>query len=140
MLENAKNTKAQGDIGEAAALLYFNLQDFPVSIPFGDNQRYDLIVEFPEGLKRVQVKTTRYKKKTDGKFEVALRTRWSDRNKTTTRFLDDTEIDLLFIYTAEGDIYLIPSKDLTAKSALILGEKYKEYHKGRLGMSEPTSL
>lgn len=40
------NTKDKGNIGEAVILAEFMKKGIPVSIPFGDNARYDLIAEF----------------------------------------------------------------------------------------------
>jgi len=37
-------------------------EGLPVLIPFGDNQRYDLVVEAGQGFIRVQVKTALYKR------------------------------------------------------------------------------
>ena len=51
------NPKAKGEISEAAVLARLVDQGYPVSIPFGNNQRYDFIVETGKALVRVQCKT-----------------------------------------------------------------------------------
>ena len=51
------NTKAAGDITEAVVLAEFLRAGFPVCVPFGDNQRYDLVVEAGGRFLRVQCKT-----------------------------------------------------------------------------------
>ena len=53
------NTKTVGDQTEAMVLAAFVAAGFPVSIPFGENQRYDLIVDVNGVLNRVQCKTGR---------------------------------------------------------------------------------
>lgn len=54
------NPKAIGEISEAKVVARLVELGYAVSIPFGNNQRYDLIVD--DGtLTRVQVKTARYK-------------------------------------------------------------------------------
>lgn len=51
----------KGDLTEAIVIAELKERDIPVSKPFGDNERYDLLVEDPdERLHRVQVKTGRY--------------------------------------------------------------------------------
>jgi PD-(D/E)XK endonuclease len=53
------NTKAIGERTEAIILAEFLKVGFPVLLPFGDNQRYDLVVEVNGVFKRVQCKTAR---------------------------------------------------------------------------------
>jgi PD-(D/E)XK endonuclease len=51
------NTKATGEVSEAVVLARFLEAGFPVLLPFGDNQRYDMVVEVDGRFLRVQVKT-----------------------------------------------------------------------------------
>lgn len=51
------NNKAKGQLSEAKALYEFQKYDIPVCIPWGDNERYDLIAEFDGKFNRIQVKT-----------------------------------------------------------------------------------
>jgi hypothetical protein len=53
------NTKSIGDTSEAVVLAEFIKAGFPVLLPFGDNQRYDMVVEAYGRLLRVQCKTAR---------------------------------------------------------------------------------
>lgn len=53
------NTKSIGDTSEAVVLAEFIKAGFPVLLPFGDNQRYDMVVEVSGRLLRVQCKTAR---------------------------------------------------------------------------------
>jgi hypothetical protein len=50
-------TKAADDIAEAVMLAEFLRAGFPVLLPFGDNRRYDLVVEAGGRFLRVQCKT-----------------------------------------------------------------------------------
>lgn len=49
-------SKDKGNIGEAVVLAEFIKYGVQVSIPFGDNARYDLIAEFNGKLNKIQVK------------------------------------------------------------------------------------
>ena len=58
------NTKTKGDIAESKVLSAL-VKHFDVSIPFGDNTRYDLVVDDGNKIWRVQVKHARCE---DGKM------------------------------------------------------------------------
>lgn len=49
-------TKDQGNKAEIAVISEFIKRGFSVSIPFGQNDPFDLVVKFPDGFKSVQVK------------------------------------------------------------------------------------
>jgi hypothetical protein len=51
-----KNTNRKGDIAELAVAKKFLELGYWVSIPFGDDAPYDLIVDFDGDFKRIQVK------------------------------------------------------------------------------------
>jgi hypothetical protein len=51
------NTKSIGETSEAVVLAEFIKAGFPVLLPFGDNQRYHMVVEVYGRLLRVQCKT-----------------------------------------------------------------------------------
>lgn len=50
------NSKQIGNIGEAKVLSKFIELGFPVYIPFGDNEKADLVVEFNGKLNKIQIK------------------------------------------------------------------------------------
>lgn len=51
----------KGDLTEAIVIAELKERNIPVSKPFGDNERYDLLAEAPDGsLLRIQVKTGRF--------------------------------------------------------------------------------
>lgn len=52
------NSKRIGNIGEAAALMKFVEIGIPVYLPFGDNEKADLIVELKGQLLKIQVKSS----------------------------------------------------------------------------------
>jgi len=54
------NSKAKGEISEGHVIAHLLKLGYSVSMPFGDNQRYDLILDDGDRLWRVQVKTARY--------------------------------------------------------------------------------
>ena len=120
---NAKNTKEQGNIGIGRAIAYFTTNKYTVSIPLNDSQDYDLIVDNGNGLKRVQVKTTRFKNHS-GAYQAALRTCGGNQSwDKVVKFFDNTIVELLFILCENNDEYLIPTKDILVKSTITLDNK-----------------
>jgi hypothetical protein len=57
MAVGASNTKQVGDETEARILTRLVSEGFSVSVPFGDNDKYDLIVDDDGQLHRIQCKT-----------------------------------------------------------------------------------
>jgi hypothetical protein len=51
------HTKVAGDTTEAVVMAEFVKAGFPVLIPFGENHRYDLVIEAGGRFLRVQCKT-----------------------------------------------------------------------------------
>lgn len=101
---------------------------YTVSIPLNDNQSYDLIVDDKKEVKRVQVKTTKFKPKKCNKYVVQLKSVRSNKKVNKINRFDSSSCELVFIVTEDRSIYLIPSADLNNKTSLMLGklaEKWK---------------
>lgn len=116
----------QGNIGLGKAIEYFTSYGISVAIPLNDTQKYDLIADFNGGLQRISVKTSRFSHNKKS-YEVALKNSGGSSGKSIIRKFDNTSCDYLFIYTANNDMYLIPCKDIIAKTTIVVGEKYTEY-------------
>jgi len=124
---NQKNTRKQGDVGLGSAISYFCRMGYVVSIPLTDNQDYDLIVDINGVLKKVQVKTTRYKKPS-GNFCVNLKVNGGNMSgKGKTKLFDNNLVDMLYVLTDCGDEYLIPSAVIFQKNSLSLNEDFIMY-------------
>ena len=52
------NSKRIGNIGEAKVLAKFVEMGIPIYIPFGDDEKADLVAEFNGKLNKIQVKTS----------------------------------------------------------------------------------
>lgn len=89
------NTKRYGNIGEAVAIGSFVKKGIPVYLPFGDNERADLIAEFGGKLNKIQVKTS---VKTDNgtvSFSVVSSTKHR-KNGCKHKYTKD-EVDYFFL-------------------------------------------
>lgn len=88
----------KGDPTEAAVLTELKRREIPVSIPFGDNERYDMLLEAPDrDLFRAQVKTG---STTDG---AVLFRGYSQHNNADGSIYKkyDGDVDCFLVYTHE---------------------------------------
>lgn len=97
------NTKAKGEISEGHVIAHLLKKGYSVSMPFGDNQRYDLILDDGERLWRVQVKTAR---RTSG--GVLFKTA-SVNGFTGVQTTYVGQIDIFLVYSPDLDkVYRVP--------------------------------
>ena len=119
------SNKNIGNSSLAIAISYFVCNGYTVSIPLNDTQDYDLVVEKNSKLYRVQVKGTTLKTKF-GVYQVALKSCGGTKGKFY-KTVCDTNVELLFIVTADNDLYLIPVNDIKNRYTLNLGNEYNKY-------------
>ena len=116
----------QGNLGLGKAIEYFTSQNIPVSIPLNDTQKYDIIIDFNGKLQKVSVKTSHYKS-SNSSYEVLLKNTGGSSGNNKIRLFNNKDCDYVFIYTANEDLYLIPSSEITATNSICVGNKYNEY-------------
>jgi hypothetical protein len=80
---------------------------------------YDLLVSTPDGIKRIQVKTTTYSGKTGWQVAVGRRT-YSIGNRERQVPYDPELIDWFFIVDGDLTMYLIPSQVIAGRVAILL--------------------
>ncbi len=99
------NTKIKGDRAELEVFIFLTRNGYVVSLPFGENQPYDMVAESPTGrLYRVQV---RYVSEKNGSLALSLR-RSSGGTSTT---LDLSRIDVFAGWDGKH-VYLVPTRDI----------------------------
>lgn len=126
MLSGQKNSKKQGDAGLGAAIAWFTMRGYTVSVPLTDSQDYDLVVEIEGQLRRVQVKTTTHQR--NGKYVATLKVSGGNKSGTgATKTFDQEAVDFVFILTEDSSKYLIPSVSIEGKYAISLCEKYEKF-------------
>lgn len=122
-----KNSKKQGDAGLGVAIGYFSLNSYTVLVPLTDSQDYDLVVEDNKNiLYRVQVKTVTFIDR--GVYSVGLSVKGGNRSGIgkIKKFVG-SNVDLLFILTATGEQYLIPTDVISNNHTLNLSKKWLNY-------------
>lgn len=130
MIFDKMNTVSQGSVGLGLAIAHFTIEGFTVNVPLNDNQDYDLVVEKNGTLKRVQVKTTKYKVRGQKVYTVQLKRVRPNTKENKIKKFDATKNDWLFIVTEEQDKYLIPSLEVHDTNTLSLGKKVAKYKLG----------
>lgn len=119
--------------GVGSAIEWFLSRGYDVSVPV-EPTHYDLVVGSDDGLKRVQVKTTNYKDD-ERSFKVNVywlsyepdaecRKTYSKRRKKP---YTKEQVDLFYVLTGEGSVYLIPLEALNGQQTIVLGGKYRKF-------------
>ncbi|MFC4358240.1 group I intron-associated PD-(D/E)XK endonuclease [Halobium salinum] len=111
------STKQRGDETESRLLAELISRGYSVSVPFGDNDRYDLVVDAGDSLYRVQCKTGWVEEEARIRFKTGSKTT-KDGVPVTTDYGDD--IDSFAVYCAETTTcYWIPADEAGKKSTYL---------------------
>ena len=103
------STSRVGDESEALALSRLMSLGLSVSVPFGDNDRYDLVVDDGDTLYRVQVKTGRVSGST---VNFKCRSCTTVNGETQYNEYTSDEIDAYVVCCSERDeVYWVPIED-----------------------------
>jgi hypothetical protein len=117
------NVKHLREAGTAIAAMWFLLCGYNASIPM-EPTLYDLLVSMPDGIKRVQVKTTTYYNK--GWVVQVGRRPYSVANRGLLVPYDPDLMDFFFILDGELTMYVIPSRVIAGRVAILLSN-YSEF-------------
>ncbi len=98
--------KTKGDIAELAVAKKLIENGWKVLFPYGENHRYDLVIEQDNKFVRVQVK---YATPKDGVLEVSCRS----SNNWSVLHYSPKDIDIIAAYNPhDGEIYFIPVSEI----------------------------
>jgi len=101
------NTKAKGEISEAIILSKLISAGYPTSIPFGNNQRYDFVIEKDNSFLRIQCKTAT-KRKGTLVFKACSTNGFTGKNKSYRG-----EADIFLVYSpSEEKVYWVPVNEV----------------------------
>jgi len=108
-----ENSKDRGDETEAAVLRTFVERGHSASIPFGDNDKYDLIVDSGTELYRIQCKTAWQNKPETIRFNTHSQT---TRDGSYHEQTYEGEIGAFVVrYPATGQLYWVDVSEATAQ-------------------------
>lgn len=120
------STKEKGRAGLVAAIAYFGMNGYTVSIPVNDTQDYDLVVEMNNAFYKVQCKSTNSKTHS-GNYQVKLETWGGANGGTRYSRIKDGSSNLLFVLTGEQSMYVIPVSEITQSSIMVLNDNCEKY-------------
>jgi hypothetical protein len=105
------NTKDRGDQTEALIIHHLIASGYSVSVPFGDNDKYDLVVDSGEELYRIQCKTAWENK------DQTIRFNTHSQTTKDGEYHEDTyhgEVDAFVVrYPKKDTLYWIPISQAT---------------------------
>lgn len=110
----------KGDLTEAIVITELKRRAIPVSMPFGDNERYDLVLESPNGeLLRAQVKTGWL---SDGTIQFHGKSQHTNSSGNVYKGYDG-DVDYFLVYCYELDIlYLVGEEEFNSSMTLRVEE------------------
>jgi len=111
------STKQVGDESEAAVLAALVGRGYSVSIPFGDNDLYDLVVDAEPELHRVQVKTGSLE---DGRVRFKTCSRTTTEGDPAARDYTAAEVDAFGVRCPELEtLYWVPIEVTGARNSYL---------------------
>ena len=125
MLVNTNKDK--GRTGLSIAIGYYGSKGYTVSIPLNDTQDYDLIIDDGTKLQKVQVKCTGSLNEY-GVYSVSMKSCGGTKG-TVYKTIQDTDVDLVFIFCTNGWMFEIPKNEISCKTAMSLSIKDSPYTK-----------
>lgn len=110
------STKALGAQTELECITYLHGLGYDISIPWGDNARYDFVLDVSHKLYKIQCKTS--SKQEDGVYKFKCESTYI--NAAGNRKANYTEEDVDFFSTfIEGKCYLIPLSETGRKEKVM---------------------
>jgi PD-(D/E)XK endonuclease len=113
MPKQKRNTKAIGDLSEVMVIAALVRGGYLVSIPFGENHRYDVIADDGMKLLRIQVKTGRLR---GGAINFMCSSSHQHRRSGPTASRPYFgQVEYLAVFCPQnGKVYLVPESEMVA--------------------------
>ena len=123
------DTKKKGNLTELKCLAAFMENECGVSIPYGDNSKYDFIADVDGKLLKIQVKTSSYVNEEQTAIKFSCRsTHLNCKGVSNVKYSKD-EIDYFATYW-ENKCYLIPVEECSTQKNLRLADTKSGQVKG----------
>lgn len=129
------NTKQLGNLTELQCITRLYEIGCSVSIPYGNSDKYDIIIDYNDILYKVQIKhSSEYYDKNGNLDYIKFKCRWQGHNSQgyTQNLYQSNEIDL-FATFYDGECYLVPRSECT-------NEKVLRIHPPRNGQKKGISF
>lgn len=110
-------SKQKGNLTELQCITAFYENGYAVSIPYGENSRYDFIADIYGKLIRIQVKTSSIKDENPDAIEFSCRSTRVNSTGTFSKRYTENEIDYFATFW-NGKCYLIPVQECSIAKTL----------------------
>ena len=131
-----RDTKSIGDRSEAMVLAAFVIMGYHISVPWGENHRYDLIVEKGNRLLRIQVKTGRLRM---GSILFNAHSSHAHRNGASRNYRGDA--DYFGVYCPDVQrVFLVPVEDVKEHLGCLRWEGAKNRQSRKIRWADPYVL
>lgn len=111
-------SKQKGNLTELQCLTAFIAEGCGISIPYGDNSKYDFIADVNGKLLKIQVKTSSLKK--DGAIKFSCRTTHVNCTGVKNERYSTNDIDFFATYW-DNQCYLVPVAECSTEKVLRFG-------------------
>ena len=111
------NSKQKGKLTELQCITAFIQQGCSVSIPYGDDSRYDFIADIDGQLIKVQVKTSSLKKNTENAIAFSCRSTHVNCSGVKNIRYNAKEIDYFATYW-DNQCYIVPIEESSVEKIL----------------------
>lgn len=109
-------SKQKGNLTELQCITAFYELGYQISIPYGENSRYDFIADINGDLIKVQVKTSRVKKENEA---IVFACRSTNVNTKGTNYHRYTKEQIDYFATFwNGKCYLVPVEECSVEKVL----------------------
>jgi len=112
-MEKNLSTKAKGNLTELQCITAFYSLGYQVSIPYGENSRYDFIADINGKLLKIQVKTASVKSNSIGAITFSTRSTRINSSGNLSKSYTKAEIDYFATFW-DNKCYLIPIEETSS--------------------------
>lgn len=109
------DSKIKGNLTELQCLAAFVEQGCAVSIPYGDNSKYDFIAEIDKNLYKIQVKTSSLKD--EGAIQFSCRSTHVNCSGVKNERYSPEDVDFFATYW-DNKCYIVPVNECSAQKTL----------------------
>lgn len=112
------DSKAKGAQTELECITYLHRLGYNISIPWGDNARYDFVLDVNDKLYKIQCKTSREDTEVKGVYRFNCQSTYVNSKGNRTAGYTEKDIDF-FCTFIEGKCYLVPLSETSKKEKVM---------------------
>lgn len=127
-----ENTKKLGNLTELQCMTYLYGLGYSISIPFGNADKYDLILDIDNKLYKIQIKHSSEYVDSNGEIEyIKFKCTWQSHNTTgySRKKYQKNEVDF-FATFYNGQCYLVPVSECSMEKILRIKPPKNNQRKG----------